>query len=705
MPRRLLTLLLMAILAACDRAPERVAAATPAAPGAPVIVISIDTLRADHLPAYGYESVATPAIDALRQDGILYEQAYSHCPMTLPSHLSIFTGLLPYQHEVRNNLGYTFDGSRFDTLPAMLKRAGYATGGAVSAYVLRSATGVGPLFDFYDDRVGGASNVSVADVARPGGTTAAVAEKWISGHGQQPFFFFLHLFEPHSPYDAPEPFRSRYTNAYDAEIAAADAVVGKFIDRLKALGVYDRAAIVLLSDHGEGLGDHGEGEHGVFLYREVLRVPLIVKLPNAQRRGETVKHPVQLIDVAPTIASLTGTSPSKPFPGRSLLEAPAQARRIYSETMLPRIHFGWSDLRSLVDATHHYIEAPRSELYDVVKDPGERTNVAAEDRRVLSDMRQTMKQHPAELTQPANVDPEEAARLAALGYLGQVRSADDAGALADPKDRIGDLEGLRMASDLERRGDVAGAITKYQTIVANNAKFADGWFRLAAAQEKTGQLQEAIRSYRAGIAAAPMLAQQMAIAVGSLHLSLRQLDEADAHARLALKAQPGAAHHLLGRIALARGDGAAAQREARLAMEDSLYREAGAVLLALTAIEQGRPADALQLLDEVKKSSRTPVPDLDSTRGDALARMERIPEAEAAFRSEIAAFPNNREAYTRLAVLYATLGRAADVESTLERMFNANRSASTAELAAETWSVVENRSAANRWRQRAARMR
>ncbi|MFL6247047.1 MAG: sulfatase-like hydrolase/transferase [Thermoanaerobaculia bacterium] len=705
MPRRPLTLLLIVILAACNRAPERAAANTPAAPGAPVIVISIDTLRADHLPAYGYTGVATPAIDALRRDAILFEEAYSHCPMTLPSHLSMLTGLLPYQHQVRNNLGYTFDSSKFDSLPAMLKRGGYATGGAVSAYVLRSGTGVGPLFDFYDDRVGGATNVSIGEVARPGDATEAIAEQWITGRAQQPFFFFLHLFEPHAPYEAPEPFRSRYRNPYDAEIAAADAVVGKFVERLKSLGIYDRAVIVLLSDHGEGLGDHGEQEHGVFLYREVLRVPLIVKLPNGQRRGETVKQPVQLIDIAPTIASLTGTSPLKPFPGTSLLDVPAKQRRVYSETMLPRIHFGWSSLRSLVDATHHFIEAPRAELYDVVKDPGELTNVASDERRVLADMRQAMEQHPAELTLPAIVDPEEAARLAALGYLGQARTQTDAGALADPKDRIADLELLKNAADLERRGDINGAIAKYHAIVANNAKFADAWFRLAAAQEKIGALADAVRSYREGINAAPMLAPQMAISVGSLHLQLRQLQEAEAHARLALKTQPGAAHHLLGRVALARGDRAGAEREARLAMEDSLYREAGAVLLAITTIEQGRPAEALQLLDQVKQASRAPVPDLDATRGDALARMERIAEAEAAFRSEIASFPNNREAYTRLAVLYAMLGRSGDAESTLERMFNANRSASTAELAAETWSVVGNRAAAESWRKRAARLR
>lgn len=700
---RLPTLLLIAVLVACNREEPAAAPVTPS--GVPVIVISIDTLRADHLPAYGYRGVATPAIDALRSDSILYQDAYSHCPMTLPSHVSLLTGLLPYQHEVRNNLGYPFDGARFDTLPAMLKRSGYATGAAVSAYVLRSGTGVGPLFDFYDDNVGGASNVGVGEVARDGRATVAAAEPWIAQRSDRPFFFFLHVFEPHAPYEAPEPFRSRSTNAYDAEVAAADAVVGQFIDRLKALGIYDRSAIVLLSDHGEGLGDHGEGEHGVFLYREVLRVPLILKLPSSRRRGETVAHPVQLIDVAPTIAALTGTSPRKPFPGTSLLDTPSRSRRIYSETMLPRIHFGWSALRSLVDQRHHFIEAPRSELFDIVSDPGERSNVAGEERRILVNMRQAMKEHPSALTLPPTVDPEVAARLAALGYLGQARTTPDAVELADPKEHIGELEQLKVASDLERRGDVPGAIAKYESIVAMNAKFADAWFRLAVAQEKLGRLPDAVRSYREGISAAPVLAPQMAVSVGSLHLRLGQLDEAEAHARLALKSQAGAAHHLLGRVRLARRDHAAAEREARVAMEEPLYREAGAVLLALIAIDQARPGEALRLLDDMKNVSRLPVPDLDSTRGDALARLERVTEAEAAFRSEIAAFPLNREAYTRLAILYATLGSSGDAENTLVQMFDASRSASTAELAAETWAVVGNRSAAARWRQRAAKMR
>jgi tetratricopeptide (TPR) repeat protein len=443
----------------------------------------------------------------------------------------------------------------------------------------------------------------------------------------------------------------------------------------------------------------------VFLYREVLHVPLIVKLPQSQRRGETVEQPVQLIDVAPTIAALTGASPRSPFAGTSLLASVPAGREIYSETMLPRIHFGWSELRSLVDAQHHFIEAPGSELYDMVGDPAERTNIAADERRTLADMRDAMAQHASAFTQPVSVDPEEAAKLAALGYLGQTRSTPEGAALPDPKDRIGELEELKAGAELERRGDIAAAIAKYESIVAKNAQFTDAWLRLGAAQDRLGRLQDAVRSYRRAMTIAPLLVQQNALALGSLYLRLGELVEADAHARLVLKSRPGAAHHLLGRIALARGDRRTAQQEARLAMEDASYREPAAVLLATIAIEEGRPADAVRQLDDVKMSARGPVLDLEFTRADALARMERFAESEEAFRKEIAAFPNNRQAYTRLAVLYVTLNRVEDAEKTLQRMFDANRSASTAELAAETWSAVENRSAAAKWRERAAHMR
>src|SRR5689334_8889772 len=220
----------------------------------PVILISIDTLRSDHLPAYGYDRVSTPNLDAFRADAILYEHAYSHCPLTLPSHTSMLTGLLPADSGIRDNIGFTL-AENIPTLPALLKANGYATGAAVSAFVLRKGTGIARGFDDYDDEVEPIGEWQViARVQRSGGETEAVARKWLDAHADKPFFYFLHLYDPHTPYEPPEPFRTQYKdNPYDGEIAYADHVVGEFLDHLKAQGLYDKAMILILADHGEGL--------------------------------------------------------------------------------------------------------------------------------------------------------------------------------------------------------------------------------------------------------------------------------------------------------------------------------------------------------------------------------------------------------------------------------------------------------------------
>ncbi|HWS71926.1 MAG TPA: sulfatase, partial [Thermoanaerobaculia bacterium] len=231
----------------------------------PVILISIDTLRADRVtPAL------MPNVTALARDGVSYRRAWSHCPLTLPSHLSMFTGLLPPEHGVRDNVGYRFDASKHPTLASIFRANGYATGAAISAYVLRGETGASAGFDDYDDAIGIVDGAPVGALQRAGSITESIAEHWIAGHETRPFFYFLHLYEPHSPY---EP-------TYDDDVRRADAIAGTFLDFLKKRGLYDRATIALVSDHGEGLMEHGEQEHGVFLYREDLQVPLIVKYPS-----------------------------------------------------------------------------------------------------------------------------------------------------------------------------------------------------------------------------------------------------------------------------------------------------------------------------------------------------------------------------------------------------------------------------------------
>ena len=636
----------------------------------------------------------TPAIDALRADAILYSNAWSHCPMTLPSHVSILTGLLPYEHGVRNNIGYRFDAAKHDSVPAMLRRQGYATGAAVSAYVMRGDTGLGQVFDFYDDRTSGQENVAAGNVARSGSETLAAAEPWIAQNSSRAFFLLFHIFEPHAPYEG----------SYDAEVAASDAIVGRLIEKLKSSGVYDRATIILLSDHGEGLGDHGEGEHGVFLYREALHVPLMIKLPNGDRRGTTVTSPVQLIDIAPTIAAAAGVKTPAGLRGLSLLgELPAE-RSVYSETLLPRIHFGWSDLRSVASSRHHFINAPRAELYDYVADPGEKKNIIGEERRTFASMKKELDTHAASFAAPSAVSDEEAEKLAALGYIGQARTTGGEN-LPDPKDAIGDLEALRAASAIEGAGDLRGAAAKYREIASRNPRFADAWLRLATLHERFGERDAAIDAYRRALTAAPELASHLAVRIGSLYLQNGNVDQAAAHAELALSSTPGAAHHLLGRVALTRRDYATAEREARAAAQDPSFRRPAAVLQALVLIQQGRLAEALQLLDRVRAESgqSTAVRDLESTRGDILARMERAAEAEAAFQAELRAFPQNREAWSRLALLYFAAGRADQGAAALERMYEASRDPSTARMAAGIAEAVGERRLADAWRRRVAR--
>lgn len=669
--------------------------------GAPVILISVDTLRADHLPAYGYKGVETPAIDALRRDSMLFSNAYSHVPMTLPAHLSLLTGQLPYEHGVRNNLGYPFDASAHPTLPAALKARGYATGAAVSAYVLRGNTGLAAEFDAYDDVVPMRSNVSVGELARDGDATREIAEKWIGEHAGGQFFYMFHIFEPHAPYEPPEPFRARYSDApYDGEVAASDAVVGKFIEFLKARGIYDRAIIVFLSDHGEGLGDHGEGEHGVFLYREAIRVPLMLKLPGSAERDRTVEQPVQLIDVFPTITQLVGAMSPESLRGRSLLSADKTPRRIYSETMLPRIHFGWSELRSLVGERHHVIDAPRPELYDLNADPGETKNLRADQRRVFAAMKEELDRHPSQMTTASAVDPEEAARLAALGYVGSVRSGDEEGVLIDPKDGIADLEEMKRASAIERGGDIPAAIAVYRSIIDRNPRFVDAWLRLAAAHERLGATDEAEAAYRRAIETAPSLASGIALSLGNLQLRAGKYREALAHAELALPRSPSAAHLLMARIALARGEIPRAVTEARAAMDEPLRRAEATIVLAQALGASGRFGEGLKVLEEV---SGPPARDFHATRADLLARSGRVAEAERAFEAEIAAFPENRDASARLAILLATQGREQDADAVLERMSAANPGPASARLAAQTWSILGQRARAQRWQSRAAR--
>jgi choline-sulfatase len=671
--------------------------------GAPLVIVSIDTLRADHLPAYGYDKVATPNIDALRRDGVLYSNAYSQAPLTLPSHLSLLTGLVPPEHGVRDNLGYRFDRRGHPTLGDLLRAHGYASGAAVSAYVLRASTGLGASFDFYDDEVPAPqSGEAAALVRRPGEETVRRAIDWVRTVGQRPFFLFVHLYEPHYPYEPTEPFRSRYPLAYDGTIAMADAAVGTLLEALRGQGLYDRSLIVLVSDHGEGLGDHGEQEHGILLYRETLHVPLLVKLPGSRDGGKRVDRAVALIDVVPTAAAALGFQAPSGLRGHSLLD-PGDRRgdRIYSETLYPRIHLGWSELRSLADEEYHVIDGPKPEIYRLRDDPRESRDLSGEKSAAVASAERELRGYGTGLDAPGRIDPEESEKLRALGYLagGPEPSGGDR---PNPRDHVAEHEEMKTAFHLAREGRSDEAIAAFRNLLARQPGLFDVQWELATTLARRGRYEESADAFHAAMGLSSPLAHLVAISLGQVEVRLGRLDAAQRHARQGMDADAPRAHEILARVALARSRLDDADREAALIQGSAADAALRDLVQAEILIRRGAFERALAATEAIRsRAAGRPVRGLEFLRGDALARLNRNDEAQEAFRKEIQDFPHDPQAYASLAIVLAVGGHPkGDVDRVMDAMFLASPGPPSALLAARTLEFLGEPEAARQWRRR-----
>lgn len=696
--KTLVVLFVMLLLAGCgggDAIPR----------GTPVILISVDTLRSDRLPAYGYQRGSTPHLDAFRAESILYERAYSHCPLTLPSHASMLTGLLPSEHGVRDNVGFKL-AENLPTAAEALKANGYATGAAISAFVLRRESGLARGFDFYDDQVEpiGKSN-TIGRVQRSGPETIAAAEKWLDGQARNPFFLFVHLYEPHTPYEPPEPFLSRHADRYDGEIAYTDQILGTFFDSLERRGVYDKALIILLSDHGEGLNDHGEEEHGIFLYREALQVPLMVKLPGSRDGGATVRKPAQLIDVFPTILQqLVPNVPRHNGGARSLLALArgdeVADRPIYAETYYPRFHFGWSDLHSLIDGNHHYIRAPIPELYDLAADPGEKINALETNRRAYFAMRQAIEPFVRKAEEPAAVDPEEAAKFAALGYVGSNVATAEGDVLPDPKTTIDVFRQIRLAYTWFRDQKFEESLRLTNELLEDNDRIIDLWDLKSNVLARLGREKEAIDAARAGLRHQPN-AVSLIMTVANLSLLTGELEQAEKHAELLLRTEPARAHDILARVWLHRDDYDRARQEAMLLLETGKDRAAGLMLLGLIHKQSDDFPAALRYLDEAlairAREKKRPPANLHLYRGDVLARLGREREAEQEFRREIEAYPRLTEAYASLILLLSAEGRLQEATKLVFDLIEASPTPPAYVAVAETLKAIGDDRGAVYW--------
>jgi arylsulfatase A-like enzyme/Flp pilus assembly protein TadD len=528
-------------------------AAVPPRRAAPnVILITIDTLRADHLGCYGATDVKTPTLDALARDGVVFERAISQVPLTWPSHAAILTGTYPFQNGVQDFTGQPLD-PRFRSVAQVFKQQGYATGAVVSAFVLDRSWGLARGFDFYDDAFSAQAflHKDVGLVDRKAGESVTHAISWLQKPARRPFFFWLHLYDPHSPYDPPEPFRTQYrSHPYDGEIAYADHELGRLMAWLKQNRLYDRTAIVVLSDHGESLGEHGEKEHGFFVYNSTVHIPLIVKPPaDSGFRPGRVSAPVETVAVAPTLTRLAGMKDEiqKQFPHPGLLGNKAESEdAAYSESFYAFSSFGWSPLHALQTSRYHYIQAPTRELYDVIADPQEKNNLAPQQTAtvaVLEDKLQALlRQNPFKPGEPATsgLSPDALEKLQALGYVAYrspVSPEALAAGLPDPKSKLWEFNAILEATDAFQAGNVdrgKGLLAKVREsdpgmyvvsfMLGENALRRQAWDEAATELQKCLELN-------------PNFDQAMAALARAL-LNLGRTDEAKAWLDKALKFNP-----------------------------------------------------------------------------------------------------------------------------------------------------------------------
>lgn len=421
-----------------------------------VLLVTIDTFRADRLGRG-----ITPNIDSLAAQGVSFSNAITPVPLTLPAHASLLTGLYPAYHGVRDFTGQGL-ADRFTTLAEIYHQSGFRTAAFVSAFVLDGIWGLEQGFETYYDHFDNEleQQIQPGTIERRGDQTIDRVLEWLQKRSDGPFFLWVHLFDPHSDYDPPEPFRSRFqSRPYDGEIAFADGQIGRLLDYLREAGLYQQTAILLTSDHGESLGEHGESEHGFFLYDATIRIPLIIKLPEGKTPIE-LREPVSLIDVAPTLLQISRIEPPDEMQGEglyALINRESQPFRegVYSETLYPLRSFGWHDLKAYRTGRHKYIEAPQPELYDLETDPRETDNLFEKQRSVALSHRSQLsaldeKYQGAQESSIPSPSPDVLARLRALGYVGSSPGNSSQGSsadLADPKDKIQTFNRILEAMD------------------------------------------------------------------------------------------------------------------------------------------------------------------------------------------------------------------------------------------------------------------
>jgi arylsulfatase A-like enzyme/Tfp pilus assembly protein PilF len=658
-----------------------------------LVLVTLDTTRADRIGCYGSKDVLTPNLDRLAARGVLFENAISPTPLTLPAHCSLMTGLFPAAHGVRDNGGFKLAPERV-TLAEVLKAHGWATGGFIAAYVLDHRWGIAQGFDRYFDDfdLSKFKTVSMGDIQRPGSEVVGQALAWIGTPAvrDRPFFAWVHLYDPHAPYAPPEPFASRYAeHPYNGEIAWTDSLVGQLLAGLDSLGVRERTVLAVIGDHGESLGEHGETGHGFFVYEPTTRVPFLLAGPYPGLTAKRVRAVARHVDLMPTLLELLGVTDGPAVQGRSLVplitgKAPASGAsgppQGYSEAFYARFHYGWSELRAVRTERYHFIEAPRAELYDLAADPGELHNLAATERRTVAALRQSL----GDIEQqtgtaqaaptPIEEDEETLRKLSALGYVGTMAKTEGKSwrDLPDPKDRIQIYDWMDRARQETVEGKPDATIATLNEILKVDPEVIDAWFMLGNAYAQKQEWEKAADYFKKTLAKRPDHDYAM-IGLADTLVARNRIDDAVLGYRTYLERDRDNAQitYRLAQVLLDAGRNAEAEGYFRKALTIEPKTARAEVGLAVLAYRKKDFAGARQ---EIAKALA-----IDPKARYARYNLALVLEAEGnlraavdAYRAEVADNPTSYKAWFNLGRLLARGGDPAGAAQALGRTVTEN---------------------------------
>jgi arylsulfatase A-like enzyme/Flp pilus assembly protein TadD len=635
--------------------------------GLNVLLITLDTTRADHLGSYGYTGGKTPNLDALARDGVRFENVYAQVPLTLPSHCSIMTGTSPIAHNVHNNGTYVLSPDK-TTLAEVLKERGMRTAAFVASFSVDSRFGLNQGFDVYDDNFQPGTPFKPVNSERRAREVVALFSAWLDRNASDRFFAWVHFFDPHLPYDPPPPYDKEFADSpYDGEIAYMDAGVGNVIVKLREKNLLEKTLVVLAGDHGEGLGDKVERGHGIFLYDETLKVPLVLYSPGHLPEGKVVARRVRLIDIVPTILDMIKIPVPRTVEGLSLVPS-IRGRKgkdldSYIETFYPRENYGWSELTGLVSGDWKYIRAPKPELYNLKSDPKENRNEVGSAGNVASAMGRELDliiKEGAGIQGASNrtLTAAEQERLRSLGYI----SFSGGGAKSsypDPKDELDVLKLGQQASLYWLEGKLAAAADAYARLLPLIPDSPQGYVNLALVQANLKRFDEAIATLRQGNERIPG-SETLLSRLGYTYLVTGRFQEALETIQKALEVNPRNVDMLTAGAsaldALGRTDEARTYLERAVALEpeNKFLR----VTLALNLASAGKVGEAV----EIYKALIRDYPDDDTLRqhlGVAYGVLGDYPAAIASFKQAIEIKPTPT-AYLNLAVACKRAGDPAE---------------------------------------------